>query len=138
MPPKRVLSHRRSRCSWVSACSMRPIKTPNHKVQAAFFEQSPERRDSALSAVLQHNSLPRPRPESDSTVRPGPYSTTWSHADILFSWCRKCPSKFVSEPRMSSRREFCATFASLAFAPRVLSKPTIHAFCEDETDTGVS
>jgi alpha-galactosidase len=37
------------------------------------------------------------------------------------------------------RREFCATFASLAFAPRVLSRPTVHAFCEDdETGDGVS
>jgi len=31
------------------------------------------------------------------------------------------------------RREFCATLAGLALAPRIVSKPTVHAFCEDET-----
>src|SRR5882757_1617783 len=31
------------------------------------------------------------------------------------------------------RREFCATLAGLALAPRTISKPTVHAFCEDET-----
>jgi len=31
------------------------------------------------------------------------------------------------------RREFCATLAGLALAPRIISKPTVHAFCEDET-----
>jgi alpha-galactosidase len=36
------------------------------------------------------------------------------------------------------RREFCATLASLSLAPRILSKPTVHAFCEDETGDGVS
>ena len=78
------------------------IRTPSHKMQTGFFERSPERRDSGLWAVLPHNSLRRPRPESDSTVQPGQYSTTLWHEEILFSWRRIRRSKFGSEQRTSS------------------------------------
>jgi hypothetical protein len=98
--PRTRLSHRRSRFSSVSKCSMRRTTTPNPKVQTGLFE--PERRDSGSWAVLPHNSLLRPRRESGFTVQPGQYSTTLWREGIIFSWCRTRRSKFGSEQRTSS------------------------------------